>query len=487
MPKRSTATKPLPSRWTPLDPIVPQLRYVQSPHRFNVVPAGRRGGKTERAKRKLARAALNVGKLAHRFTPRFFAAAPTQLQAKRIFWRDLLELLRPFIVKTMVSELTIFLVNGAEIVVTGLDKPERVEGQPWDGGIIDEIANCPPKAWESHVRPALSTRGRPGWCDLIGVPEGRNFYYALYRRAIAEMRDRGAKSDWGAYTWFSSAVLPPEEVEAARRDMDALTFQQEYEAAFVSYVGRAYHAFSDTQNVAVLRHLYDKRAPLAFCFDFNVSPGVAVVAQEMRLGEAPPIVFVPAARRRYDEIQAARRGEPPPRYDGDTREQVTACIGEVWIPDNSTTELVVRRLITDWGTHEGTVTVYGDASGGARGSAKTAGSDWDIVRRALYDHFGPDRVDFHVPPANPSERSRVNAVNTRCCSGDGRRRLLVDALHAPNLLRDLEGVQTVTGGSGEIDKKRDRTMTHISDALGYYVVTEHPIHEPDVEIVDVKL
>jgi len=477
---------PLPERWTPLDPVIPQLRYATSRHRFNVVPAGRRGGKTERAKRKLARAALNVGLLRHRQTPRFFAAAPTQLQAKRIWWRDLNDLLKPWIIKPMVSELTLYLSNGAEVVVTGLDKPERFEGQPWDGGVIDEIANCRPDAWEAHVRPALSTRGRYAWCDLIGVPEGRNFYYDLFRKAQAEMRELGERSTWGAYTWFTSEVLSPEEVASARRDLDPLTFAQEYEAAFVSYVGRAYHGFAESGNVAALRQHYNPRAPLAFCYDFNVSPGVACVVQEIPLGPPPDERIIPRALGRFEAMQAARRGDPEPVY-GDQRPVVTGVLGEVWVPDNSTTAIVTQRLITDWGDHQGLIVVYGDASGGARGTTQTIGSDWDIVRSMLYAHFGADRVDFRVPAANGSERARVNAVNSRLCTGDGRRLLLVDGAHARHVVRDLEGVRTVLGGSGEIDKKKDRTMTHISDALGYYVVMEHPTGAPAILETDLTL
>ena len=482
--KRKSASVPLPDRWFKLDPITAQLRYAQSLHRFNIVPAGRRGGKTEHAKRRLARAALNVGALSHNFTPRFFAAAPTQLQAKRIFWRDLCDLLKPYIIKTMISELTLTLVTGSEVVVTGLDKPARVEGQPWDGGVVDEIANCPPDAWQSNLRPALSTRGRLGWCDLIGVPEGRNFYHKLYLDARAEMKERGARSQWGAYTWFSSEVLPASEIEAARADLDALTFAQEYEASFVSFTGGAYHAFSEAGNVQRVRQYYNSRAPLALCFDFNVSPGVACVVQEIGHEDARP-------QRRVLQGLLALEASRDTARDAETpavaQARATAVLGEVWIPNNSTTTLVVNKLISDWGEHQGIVTVYGDASGGARGTAQTQGSDWDIVREMLYAHFGADRVDFRVPLANPSERSRVNALNTRLCSGDGTRRLLVDGAKAPHVVLDLEGVQVVQGGSGEIDKKKDRLLTHISDALGYYVVKEYPINEQDIVVTDLTL
>ena len=83
-------------RYYPLRTHPTQLAYSTSPHRFNVVPAGRRSGKTERFKRKLVQRALDVGTLRHDETPRFFAGAPTRDQAKRIFWADLKAMTKPF-------------------------------------------------------------------------------------------------------------------------------------------------------------------------------------------------------------------------------------------------------------------------------------------------------------------------------------------------------------------------------------------------------
>jgi len=36
------------------------------------------------------------------------------------------------------------------------------------------------------------------------------------------------------------------------------------------------------------------------------------------------------------------------------------------------------------------------------------------------------------------------------------------------------------GGSGEIDKKKTPKLTHLSDALGYYVEAEFPVRERGV-------
>ena len=425
----------LSDRWTPLRYHVTQQAYRMSPARFCVVPAGRRSGKTELAKRKLVQAALRGSEFDR---PRFFAGAPTRDQAKRIYWNDLKALTpKEYISDISETELRISLVTGAELWVVGLDKPERIEGSPWDGGVLDEYGNMKAKAFPENVRPALADRN--GWCDLIGVPEGRNHYWDLWQQA------RAGREGWAGFHWISADILPAAEVSAARADLDELTFQQEYEGSFISFEGRAYYPFIEVEHGAALRHLYNTRQPLALCFDFNVAPGVAVIAQEVKL---------------------------PNGIEG------TAAIGEVYIPRNSNTPAVCRKLLQDWGTHQGRVVCYGDATGGAGGSAKVSGSDWDIVRRELAA-FG-DRLTFRVPRANPRERARLNAVNTRLRSGDNKVRLMVDPQTAPHVVRDLEGVTLLEGGSGEIDKRADVNLTHISDALGYYITEEFPIQNKTV-------
>lgn len=155
-------------RWTELRPHPEQIRLVNSRARFKTVPAGRRSGKTELAKRHLVRSAFIPTGF---FPSRFFAAAPTRDQAKRIWWDDLKAMV-PLDMRSRApseSELTIFTNMGSEIVVVGMDKPERIEGSPWDGGVLDEYGNMKEKAWGENVRPALSDR--KGWCWFIGVPE----------------------------------------------------------------------------------------------------------------------------------------------------------------------------------------------------------------------------------------------------------------------------------------------------------------------------
>jgi hypothetical protein len=439
-PKESTPfIKPEPHvlRTYPLKPHPVQKQWIND-YRFNIVPAGRRSGKTEIwGKRKLIHKAL-IGS-PYPGGGRYFAGAPTRDQAKRIYWKDL-KLMTPkhlMAREPAETELTIYLVNGSEIHVLGMDKPERVEGTPWDHGVLDEIGNMKESTWPEHVRPALSDR--IGTCDFIGVPEGRNHYYDLYSDALAD-----ETGTWKIYHWFSSDILPPEEIKQAKRDLDELTFQQEYEGSFISFTGRAYYNFDSMIHSGSYKQYYRKHRPLIFTFDFNESPGVANIIQEFK---------------RSDII-------------GKT---LTGIIGEVYIPQNSNTNRVCDKLIEDWGEHEGEIYCYGDATGGSKGSAKVKGSDWDLVKQKLWKHFG-NRVKFRVPKANPRERVRVNSMNSRLLNVYEEVFMVVDHT-CKYTIKDFEGVRVIEGGTGEIDKKRDPKLSHLTDGIGYYIAKEYPILE----------
>jgi hypothetical protein len=443
----------MPSRWTQLRKHDTQQAYFNTSRRFNIVPPGRRSGKTELAKRKLVLRAMMGTSFED---PRFFAAAPTRDQAKRIYWDDL-KRLTPVWVRAgrpNESEMSIHFLNGSTLCVIGMDKPERIEGSPWDGGILDEYANMKKQTWGEHVRPALADRN--GWCDLIGVPEGRNHYYDLAKDAQAQMLEEDA--EWGYYHWISADILPEKEIEAAKKDLDELTYLQEYEGSFVNFQGRTYYSYLDSTHNARIN--YAPKQPLIFCLDFNVAPGVAAVLQEK------PIKDIGTGAMLIGET-------------------ATGVVGEVYIPRNSNTPLVCNRLIKDWGNHQGRVIVYGDATGGAQKTSATAGSDWDLAKKVLGAHFG-ERLSFDVPVSNPSERDRVNAVNSRLRTMQGKIRLYVDPGKAPHVVKDFEGVQCVEGGSGEIDKKKSPELSHLTDAIGYYVHRVYPVRKIHAGMVVVR-
>ena len=89
------------------------MRLWTENKRFAVVPAGRRAGKTELAKRRLV---CDLFKKKEWSDTRYFAAAPTRDQAKRIYWKDLKALVpENEVLRIYESDLCIVTKGGAEL------------------------------------------------------------------------------------------------------------------------------------------------------------------------------------------------------------------------------------------------------------------------------------------------------------------------------------------------------------------------------------
>ena len=408
-------------RWSPLRHYDVQQAFLRSTTRFNIAPPGRRSGKTEIAKRRLVRKALSY---TGETETRFIASAPTHSQAKRIYWRDL-KLLVPKTLRSRPSEseLTISLVNGAVIVVMGMDVPERVEGSPISHWLGDEYGNMKPQVWPEHVRPALSDT--LGTADFIGVPEGRNHYYDLAQAA------QEGDPEWAYFHWFSSLILPASEVAAARRVLDEKTFRQEYEGAFITFSGLAYYPYDDSLHTKHWK--YQPDLPLITCWDFNVAPGTMSLVQESGTE--------------------------------------TFVFGEIYIEDDSNTPRICSKFLSVYSEHKGDVLCYGDPSGGARHTSQTEGSDWVLIRDRLKRVFG-SRLKMRVDDGPPTQRARINAVNSRLLAADGSVHLYIDP-SCKYTHKDFAGVGVKEGGN-EIDKS-DAKLTHLTDVIGYFIAKKYPV------------
>jgi len=73
-------------------------------------------------------------------------------------------------------------------------------------------------------------------------------------------------------------------------------------------------------------------------------------------------------------------------------------------------------------------------------------------------------------------------MNSRLLSTDGTVHLLVDP-RCVHVVQDFEGLALMADGSGEIDKRRDPALSHLSDAVGYHVWKEHPVGGPQAGMV----
>lgn len=419
------------ARWYPLTPHPVQTALVNDPVRFKVVPAGRRSGKTERAKRFVVREAMKI-------PGSYFVAAPTRDQVKRIYWNDLKRLSFCSVLpqKPSESDLIIHYPNGSTLSLIGLDQPQRMEGVFWTGGVIDEIADVKDGAWAENISPALDTFNptRPefrAWCWLIGVPDGLNHYYEM-----AEYARTANDPDWKVYTWKSSEILPAELIEAAKRRMSAKQFRQEYEASFETAFGRVYEDYDHNNETS---ETIQPNEQLMWHHDFNFTPMSSGVG--VRRGNDFYVL---------DEIV------------------LTSAVAR-----QSALEFVER-----FKDHKNrNVIIYGDPAGRA-GEKHGHASDYTEMEGVLKSNNW--NVTRKVKLAAPAIRDRQNAVRAKICNAAGERSLFVNPKKAVYVHKGLSTVQ-IKKGSTFLEE--DSEFQHITTAIGYCVDYEWPIR-PDKKSFD---
>jgi phage terminase large subunit len=198
-------------------------------HRFTVVVAHRRLGKTVSAINQLIKAAIQNDKEA----PRYAYIAPTYGQAKRVAWDYLVKFVEPLGASINISELRVDFW-GRRIQLYGSDNPDSLRGQYFDGVVLDEIGDQNPKIWTDIIRPALSDR--LGWCLFIGTPKGRNHFKELRDRAETE-------PNWGFLEFKASQtnIIAKEELDAALAEMGEDKYNQEFECNFNAAIEGAYY------------------------------------------------------------------------------------------------------------------------------------------------------------------------------------------------------------------------------------------------------
>lgn len=403
------------------------MRAVDDGVRFPVVPAGRRSGKTERAKRFLSKQALWYP------NEKYFAAAPTRDQAKKIWWDDLkmltLSVMHPK--KPSESDLKLFLPNGTEIHIIGLDQPQRIEGINWTGGIIDEIADVKSEALDANIMPALNTVNptRPyyrAWCWFIGVPDGLNHYYDM-----AEYARTSNDPDWAYYHWTSEEILPPDVIASAKRTMSKQQYNQEYRASFETASGRIYEDFGDA----------------------NLTDEVILPWEELHWSHDQN--FTP----------------------------LSSCIGVIrgeqlyWLDEVVLQSAVSRQSAVEfcerYANHQNKkLYLYGDPAGRA-GEKHGHKSDYRNLEEVLTLYGW--KFERRVKMKAPSIKDRQNAVRARICSAEGVVNMYVNQTTAEWTYKGLRQVQLKKGSTFMEDDANK--YQHITTAVGYMTDWHWPVGE----------
>jgi|MDTC01.3.fsa_nt_gb hypothetical protein len=394
----------------------PQKKVSDNPSRFRVVAAGRRFGKSFLSINELA-------KFSRYPNSKCLYVAPTYRQAKQVIWDELKNRLYTvkWIDKVNESDLNIRLKNGSVIFIRSADNREALRGAKYNFIVLDECADIHEETWHQILRPTLSDTG--GSALFIGSPKGRNWFYDLYSLS--------GETDWQSwqFTTLEGGNVPASEIEAAKRDLDDRTFEQEYLSQFVSYMGVCYYSYTEDNVLPAPSHL-PTNTPLHIGMDFNIDPMSAVVCVEDRNGD-------------------------------------TWCIDEITIYSSNTNEMALE-IKKRYGNRP--VFVYPDATGLRRTTNSTGMSDHLILQQHGFKLI--------TGKSNPPVAERISSVNARLCNNLGERKLFI----TPQCKQLREGLIKMVYKEGTRQPDKSTGHDHITDALGYYIQRTFPIkgagHEP---------
>lgn len=247
-------------------------------HRFRVVCAGRRFGKTVLA--------IDTMKACAIYKPdaRVAYIAPTFQQARDIAWAQLKKDVSKVGAVVNESRLEITLPNQSKgtslIVLRGWESIETLRGQLFDLVILDEVASMRNfnSAWNEVVRPTLTDRR--GEAIFISTPKGFNHFYDLFN-----MQERDADYKSFHYTSYDNPHIPKEELDKARQEVGEVRFGQEYLADFKKMEGLVYkefdrkkHVYNPNEEEWKLRTKRDNMVEFVVGVDFGFTHPCAVLS-----------------------------------------------------------------------------------------------------------------------------------------------------------------------------------------------------------------
>ena len=238
-------------------------------HRFNVIVAHRRSGKTVMCINHMIKDALSSLKP----NPRYAFISPTFKQGKSTAWDYIKTYGKniPF-VKFNESELRCDFPNGSRITILGAENDQALRGIFLDGCVMDETQNISSTLFPEIIRPALADR--KGWCIFIGTPKGQNYFYKLHKEAES-------KKDWwtGVFKASETKILDKEELEAAQAVMSSDLYDQEFECSFQAAITGSYYGaiIENLENTGKITDVpYDENLKTETWWDLGLKDSTAI-------------------------------------------------------------------------------------------------------------------------------------------------------------------------------------------------------------------
>ena len=389
----------------------PQHKVSKSNKRFRVLVSGRRFGKTYLCITEMMKYATQVRK-------NIWYVAPTFKMAREIVWSKLKQMLASFNWIESINETNLSIRikrTGSIISLKGCENYDALRGVGIDFLILDEFADIDGKAWTEVLRASIAdTMGDVLMC---GSPKGfGNWSYRMYEKG---KRD----NEWDSFqfTTLQGGMVSSNEIEQAKQDIDIRTFRQEFEGSFENYAGAVYYNFHAVDNVKSKNIDWSK--PLHIGLDFNVDPMSACVAQL----EKDTIHFV-------DEI----------------------------VIYSSNTDEMVEEIRNRYGTKQ-KIFVYPDPACRQRKTSAGGKTDLTILQNA---GFNVKCKLKHSPI-----RDRINAVNSRLKSADGKRYIFI----SPSCKIMIKGLQRQIYKENTNIPDKEEGYDHMNDSIGYLIEIVKPL------------
>ena len=367
---------------------------LNDPSRYKIVSSGRRFGKSYFSVLFLLNKPLEANE-------RRWIVFPTYRQAKMVSWNLLKSIFAGKQATINETELSITLDNGAKIELKGADKPDSLRGVSTTMVVMDEYAFMKENVWGEIIQPTLAES--QGKALFVGTPSGLNHFYDLF---VKGQSDNSDYKSW-QFTTLDGGFISEEEVENAKKNLDKRTFQQEYEASFLTAANRCAYNFSRDIHCRVM----EKSPRMFWGIDFGVASYMtAILMCENTAGE----VYV------FDEIG---------------------------LQNSNTFELAKLMQLKGRG-----LPVYPDPAGKARTSNSTK-SDHKILQEAGFTVI--------AKKANPTQKDRMNALNRMLEDATGKHKLFIN----PKCTKTIRDLELCTLENGQMLKTE--TLSHFLDGLMY--------------------
>lgn len=388
-----------------------QQQILNEAKRFNTLKCGRRFGKTVLSEN------LSILPALEKKTVGYWT--PTYKDVSKV-WDEVKFILHPIISRKDEQLKQIKLITGGQIDFWSMEDPNNGRGFSYHRAIIDECEKARhfQECWEKVIRATLADYKGDAW--FLSTPKFGQSYF----KHIANNKYKAGFEDWNSWvkTSYDNPHLDPKEIDAARAQLDELTFRCEYLAEDVDVVGKPFaYAFSEEKHVG--ETFFNGEKEILLGFDFNVDPIICVTAQLYE-----------------DRIE---------------------YIKEFTLSNSNIYELC--DMIHAYFPFA-VFLVTGDATGRNRSAlAKGNISYYDVIKQKL----NLSDTQLHQPSVNPHVSDRRVILNSILQNF----KVIFDKKNCANTIRDMKYVEVDENGDMKKDRSTDTKKADHIDGASYILTT----------------